>query len=150
MSLDALLAIGHHLAAFTVLATLAAEWGIVRPGLTGADAVRLRRIDAVYGTAAAAVLVIGFGRLFGGIMPATFYAGNTFFWAKLVTFGVIGLLSVSGTMRYLRWAEAATLDPAWAPPSEEVAATRRGLVLQLGLFPLIPLCAALMARGIGS
>ena len=107
MDIDALLAIGHHIAAFSVLAMLAAEWALVRPGITRADAARLRLIDAAYGVAAGAVLVIGFGRLFGGAMETIFYFGNPFFWAKLAAFGVIGLLSIGGTMRYQRWAGAA-------------------------------------------
>lgn len=59
MGSDVLLAIGHHIAAFTVLATLAAEWALVRPGLSRRDAIQVRVIDAVYGIAAGTVLVIG-------------------------------------------------------------------------------------------
>ncbi len=149
MNLDALLAIGHHFAAFSVLATLAAEWALVRPGLSRADAARLRRIDAAYGVAAGVVLAMGFARLFGGAMSASFYFGNPFFWAKMATFGAIGLLSIAGTIRYQRWAGAAAASAAWTAPQGELASTRRALLVQLALFPLIPLCAALMARGIG-
>lgn len=149
MNLDAVLAVGHHLAAFSVLATMAAEWALVRPGLTRADAARLRRIDAAYGITAAAVLVIGFGRLFGGAMSASFYFGNPFFWAKMASFGAIGLISIPATIRYQRWATEAATDAAWVAPARELLATRVALLLQLALFPLVPLCAALMARGIG-
>jgi putative membrane protein len=121
MGSDVLLAIGHHIAAFTVLATLAAEWALVRPGLSRRDAIQVRVIDAVYGIAAGTVLVIGLMRVFLGPAHASFYLSNPFFWAKISAFAIIGLLSIAGTTRYQR-----------------------------ALFPLIPVCAALMARGIGA
>lgn len=150
MGLDAAFAIAHHAAAFSVLATLAAEWALVRPTLARADLGRLRGIDAAYGAAAAAVLVFGLARLFGGAVEASYYAGNVFFWAKLATFGTVGLLSIQPTIRYRRWQAAAEEHTAWAPPARELASTRRAIVLELALFPLIPTCAALMARGYGA
>ena len=150
MGLDALLAIGHHIAAFAVLATLAAEWALVRPGLTRGDAARLGSIDATYGIAAAAVVLIGIARLYGGAMPGDFFTSNPIFWTKMAIFGAIGLISIGPTMTYIRWARAASSDATWAPPAAELASTRRALVIELALFPLIPACAALMARGVGA
>jgi putative membrane protein len=150
MGSDVLLAIGHHIAAFTVLATLAAEWALVRPGLSRRDAIQVRVIDAVYGIAAGTVLVIGLMRVFLGPANASFYLSNPFFWGKISAFAIIGLLSIAGTTRYQRWATAAATDAAWSAPPAELTATRRALVAQLALFPVIPVCAALMARGIGA
>ena len=45
--------------------------------------------------------------VFGRRESASFYLGNPFFWAKMSAFGVIGLLSIAGTIRYQRWASAA-------------------------------------------
>jgi len=59
---DAWLAIAHHLAVFTLLATLAAEWALVRPGLGRPEVERLARIDAAYGVSALAVVVAGVSR----------------------------------------------------------------------------------------
>ena len=150
MNVDAALAIGHHFAAFAVLATLAAEWALVRPGLTAADASRMRRIDAAYGAAAGAVLVIGIGRLFGGAVDASYYTSNLFFWGKMGAFAAVGLTSIGPTMRFGRWQRATAGDPHWVAPPEELALTRRAIVVELALFPLIPACAALMARGYGN
>ena len=150
MNLDAALAIGHHVAAFAVLATLAAEWALLRPGLAAADAGRIRQIDAIYGAAAGAVLVIGIGRLFGGIIDESYYASNIFFWAKMSVFAAIGLISIGPTRRFGRWQRAAAERSAWVAPPEEVALTQRAITAELALFPLIPACAALMARGFGS
>jgi putative membrane protein len=150
VNLDAALAIGHHLAAFAVLATLAAEWALLRPGLNGADAGRIRQIDAAYGAAAGAVLVIGIGRLFGGVIDASYYASNVFFWAKMSAFGALGLVSIRPTLRFGRWQRAAAGNPQWVAPREELALTRRAIIAELALFPLIPAFAALMARGFGN
>ena len=150
MALDALLAIGHHLAAFIVLAMLAAEWALLRPTLTRGDPDRLRRIDAAYGIAAAGVVTFGVVHLFLGATPGDFFTANPIFWAKMGVFGAIGLLSIGPTRTYQRWTRASTEDAAWAPPAAEFASTRRTLLIELALFPLIPACAALMARGIGA
>lgn len=149
MPLDAALAIVHHIAAFTVLATLAAEWALVRPALGPGDLGRLRGIDAAYGGAAGAVVVIGIARLFGGATDASYYLGNPIFWAKMSAFGVIGLLSIAPTLRYARWQRAAEDNPGWTVPTTELASTRRALHLELALFPMILVFAALMARGYG-
>jgi putative membrane protein len=148
LTVDAVLAITHHLAAFGLLGTLAAEWALVQPGLAATSVRRLARIDRGYGLLAAAVLSAGLARLMFGATDSAFLAGNIFFWTKMGAFGAVGLLSIQPTRAYLRWARFAD-DPSWQPPIEEVRSARRAIGWQLLLFPLIPTSAALMARGIG-
>lgn len=145
MTQDAWLAIAHHLAVFALLAIIATEWGLVRPGLDASARQRLARVDRVYGILAGAVLLIGLARLEFGAKGWGFYTDNPFFWAKLASFAAVGLLSIGPTRRYLRWAKHDD-----APEESDIMAARRGLQLQLAVFPLIPICAALMARGIGN
>jgi putative membrane protein len=147
---DAWLAIGHHLAVFGLLAVLAAEWALVQPGMTPASVQRLGRIDIFYGVFAVAVLVLGIARLAAGDLPFDFYAENPFFWLKMAAFATVGVLSAGPTMRYLRWGRALAADPGAVPADAELEAVRRALLRQLGVFPVIPICAALMARGIGA
>lgn len=144
MTLDAWLAVAHHLAVFGLLGVLAVEWGIVRPGLSAADVQRLARVDAFYGLFAAAVLAAGASRVAWGAQDASFYLGNPVFWLKMAAFAAVGLLSIRPTMRYLRWRRAEV-----APDDDEVRLVRRWVGVQLALFPVIPVAAALMARGIG-
>jgi putative membrane protein len=47
VTIDAWLAIAHHLAVFGLLGVLAAEWGILRRGLGVDDVRRLARVDAL-------------------------------------------------------------------------------------------------------
>lgn len=46
MTVDLLLAIGHHLSVFTLVGLLAAEFALLRPGLGGRRIGQLARIDA--------------------------------------------------------------------------------------------------------
>jgi putative membrane protein len=144
MTLDAALAIGHHLAVFGILAVLVAEAALVRPGVDAADVRRIGRIDSAYGALAAAVLAVGASRVAWGVKPASFYLDNPVFWTKMNGFLVIGLLSIWPTIRFIRWRRADA-----APPEAEVRTARRLVHLQLGLFFALPVLAALMARGIG-
>jgi putative membrane protein len=144
MTLDALLAITHHIAIFGLFATLAIEWGILRPDLTAGDLARLRRYDLAYGVAAGAVVVAGVSRVVLASTSESFYLDNPVFWLKMATFGAVGLLSIVPTVRYLGWSRRERI-----PDSAEVAGARRFVGIELALFALIPVFAALMARGIG-
>jgi putative membrane protein len=115
-----------------------------------ADLVRLSRVDALYGVAAVAVIVAGVSRLIWGANDAEFYTENVVFWLKMASFAAVGLLSIVPTVRYIRWRNALREDPSWTPPAGEVRTAQRFPVAQLLVFPAIPICAALMARGIGN
>ena len=149
MTTDAWLAIAHHLAVFGLLAVLAAEWALVRPGMRAADVHRLGRVDAMYGALAATVLAAGVARVVWGAKPADFYLENPVFWAKMAAFATVGLLSIRPTIRYLGWRRAVAADGDDLPADVEVTGARRMIGLQLLAFTLIPVFAALMARGIG-
>ncbi len=149
MTLDALLAIAHHLAAFGLLGALAAEWALVQPGLTAASISHLARVDRAYGLLAATVVAAGVARMAFGAVEASFLVANPLFWAKMTAFAAVALLSIRPTLAYLRWSRASVNDRSWQPPAAEVDSARRVITLQLALFPLIPAFAALVARGIG-
>jgi len=117
----------------------------VRPGVAGDQLRRLGAIDAAYGALAGTVIVFGVSRVVFGANDADFYTGNPVFWLKMASFGTVGLLSIAPTIQYRRWRLATD-----GPPSDaDVATARRFITLQLGVFALIPVFAALMARGIG-
>jgi putative membrane protein len=150
MTTDAWLAIIHHLAVFGIAAVLAAEWTLVRPGITAESVHRLVRIDSAYGALAAVVLGAGIARVFLGAKPSSFYTGSTTFWLKIATFALVGLLSIRPTIRYLAWRRALAADPAATPEEQEAAAAHRAVTQQIALIASIPVLAALMARGIGA
>jgi putative membrane protein len=142
--LDLILAVGHHVLIFVLFGVLVAEFILVRRNIDRAMAGRVAGIDLWYGILAGLIIVVGFSRAIFAAKGWDYYAHNIFFWAKLGTFAVIGLLSVMPTLRYLRWRREKS-----APGEAEIAATRRYLWAQLALFPLLLAFAALMARGFG-
>jgi len=73
-----------------------------------------------------------------------YYSHNAFFWAKMAGFAAIGLLSVPPTMEFIRWRKLAA-----APDDAAVKSARRYLHAELGLFVLLLVFAAAMARGYG-
>ena len=148
MTTDAWLAIAHHLAVFALVIALAAELGAVRVGMTAPEVERVGRIDALYGAAAGLVIAAGVARVFLGDQDESYYFGSVTFWIKMAALATVALLSISPTMRYLRWRRL--LETGAVPDDGEVRAAQRFLRLQLVVLPVIPICAALMARGIGT
>jgi putative membrane protein len=143
MLIDALLAFLHHLAAFSVVSILVTEWAVLRPGISATQLRLVGRLDAGYGAMAGMVLIIGGLRVAFGAKGWSFYSGDVFFWAKLVTFALIGLLSIGPTRAMARWRRIG------APSDADLQAQRHWLNTQLVLAMLLPLFAALMARGLG-
>lgn len=149
MLTDLLLAIVHHLLMFTLVAVLVIEIVTVRPGMAPAQLKRLGRLDGIYGGAAGLILVVGFCRVFFGAKPYDYYLTSSAFWAKIAAFAVVGALSAMPTLRFMQWARAAAIDAAFSPADTEVAKVRRLMHAEAVVFVLIPIFAAMMARGYG-
>jgi putative membrane protein len=150
MTTDAWLAVIHHVAVFSLAAALAAQWGLERPGLSAADVRRLARIDAAYGTLIGVVIAAGVSRVIWGVKPADFYLDSATFWLKMVSLAVVAVLSIRPRLRHAAWRRAVDADPSALPPDHVVTAAHRIINVQLAVFVLIPIFAALMARGIGN
>ena len=142
--LDLLLAIAHHLIVFSLVAIVFVEFVNVRRGMDAATVRRVGAIDAWYGILAGLILLIGFGRAIFAAKGWDYYSHDLFFWAKIVTFAVIGLLSIPPTLSYLKWRRAVA-----APTDAAVANVRRYLWLEVMLFAPLLAFAAAMARGYG-
>lgn len=146
---DLILAIAHHLLIFAILAVLVMELMIVRPEMSTAQILRVGRLDLAYGALAIAIVAIGFGRVFFGAKPWDFYIYNWVFWAKIAAFAAVGILSAQPTIRLGRWRAAALKDSTFRPTAAEVASVRQFMHYEASVFILIPIFAAMMARGIG-
>ena len=140
---DLLLAILHHFLVFTLAGLLAAEFALVRPGLSGASLDLLGRIDRAYGGGAMAIIVVGICRVLFGVRGWEFYVANHSFWGKMVAFVIVGALSSArpcasspGAAAHRRRAEG------------EIGAVRSGSGRDL-LPALVLVFAAAMARGVG-
>lgn len=149
MDIDLILAISHHLVVFLLVAILAAEFALLRPGLAGARIGQLAGIDAAYGGVATLVIIVGVLRVIFGASGWEYYVANYAFWAKMAAFLVMGLLTIQPTIAIRRWLKASKEAAGYEIPAAEIAASRRHIHLQAGVLVLIPIFAAAMARGYG-
>ena len=150
MTQEALLAYAHILAFLTLVVFLTSEAALCRPEWLNATVVeRLAKIDAVYGLSSLAVLATGFARIFLGGKGASYYWGNPLLWVKLGLFIIVGLVSIFPTLRFIRWRKALRADGS-LPSADEVRATRKLVMIQAHIVPIIPLAAVFLARGFGS
>lgn len=142
--LDLVLAVLHHVLVFGLIAMMITTRVLL--GAPTVDVPRLARLDAGAGGLSTLVLVVGVSRAIWGGKGWAFYEANPFFWAKIACFVLIGLLTIPGTMAFLRWRKAQAADAGFRPEVGEVARLRRLTGWQvLTLIPLLA-CAAAMAR----
>ena len=145
----AFMAFLHHLFAFTLVACVVYEFIAYRKGMSVEEARRIQRADLMYGISAGLLLIVGLLRVYFFEKGPAFYGHNPFFWLKMNTFLIVGLLSIDPTIRYLRWNKI--LKDNQAPEIDEKEYKRTRLLLSLEVIGLaiILFAAAMMARGIG-
>lgn len=150
MDWNLILAYAHHLAVFTLVGIFAAEFALLRPGLSGTRLGQLAKVDAAYGAIAVVVIAVGVVRVWLGGVDPMYYLTNHAFWGKMAAFLVMGLLTIQPTVAIRRWVKAAGGDADYVVPADQISRSRRFVHLQAGVLLLIPLFAAAMARGYGS
>lgn len=144
--IDLWLAIAHHVLAFGLVAMLATELAMVRPGMSSVDALRAARIDAGYGASAGLIIAAGLLRIYFGAKGVDYYLFNVWFWAKLAAFAAMGIASVAPTIRFIAWRNAARKHPGFVPPPGDIGRVRMFLGMETALLGAILTLAATMAR----
>ncbi len=142
--LDLTLACAHHLLIFIIFGTLFGEIVALGGTLTAATITRVARLDLLYGITVALIIIVGFGRAIFAAKGWAFYSHNGFFWAKIATFALIGIVSIGPTIAFNRWKKSPTL-----PDAAALKKTRMELHIELTLFITLPIFAAALARGYG-
>ncbi|ESQ74107.1 DUF2214 family protein [Asticcacaulis sp. AC402] len=140
--IDLLLAIAHHILIFGVFGALISEHTLLRAEITAEKIKLLGGIDRGYGLMAVMIIMVGVGRVMFGRSGPDYYTHNLFFWAKMVAFLAVGICSILPTRAFVGWQKA-------PPDAAAVAKVMRWIRIQLALFVLIPVFAAIMARGYG-
>lgn len=143
--LDLTLAIAHHVLIFALFGVLVVELVMVKKGMDEAALTRVAAVDLWYGILAALILAVGFARAVFTAKGWEYYSHNAFFWAKIATFLVIGLLSAPPTIFFIKTRRAGAV-----PTDKEVSRIRMYLHLEAVLFLVLPGFAAAMARGYGT
>ena len=141
--MTALFAFLHHLAAFTVVATIAVEFVLLRGEINEKSARTLRIVDAIYGASAGALLFVGAFRVFYFEKGPAYYFHSAPFLAKMALFLAVGLLSIYPTLTFRAWGTSPRID------AQALRTVRRLVHWELAAIVGILLCATLMARGIG-
>ena len=100
---DLMLAMVHHLLVFSLAGIIGAEFVLIRGDRANATLKRLAGIDRHYGIIAALIIIVGIGRVFYGLKGWEFYVYNWVFWAKMAAIGIVGLLSIIPTVRFISW-----------------------------------------------
>ncbi|HYP58614.1 MAG TPA: DUF2214 family protein [Beijerinckia sp.] len=149
MFTDFILASLHHLAVFTLVAVVACELVLLRPGIDGPTIKRIGILDLIYGAVAGLVVVAGFARVFFGAKGPDYYFANYIFWTKIGLFAAIGLISIPPTLRFIAWRRELKRDPKWLPGPLEVRKIKRFIHVEAGLLIFLPILGAAMARGYG-
>ncbi|KQP12205.1 DUF2214 family protein [Pseudorhodoferax sp. Leaf267] len=149
MLLETLLAYVHWLAIFTMVTFLASEAALCRVEWMNARIVeRLARVDMLYGIASIVVLATGLARSYWGAKGLGWYWTNPLLHGKVTLFVVIGLMSIKPTLTFLRWRKALRASGA-LPAEDEVRRTRKTVMVQAHLVPIVALLAVFLARGFG-
>jgi len=146
---SALMAFLHHVFAFTLTACLVYEFVAYRRNMTIEEARRIQSVDLAYGISAGLLLIVGILRVFYFEKGASFYVQSPFFWVKMATFAIVGLLSIDPTIRYLRWNRLLKENQHPVASEAEFKRTRLLLWLEVAGIVVILFSAAMMARGIG-
>ena len=147
MTLEALLAALHLLAVLTLVVFLSSQAAMCRTEWMNAAVVRrLARLDLIYGIAALALLLIGLARLYWGTKGVSWYVSQPLFHVKMTLFVLTALLSIKPSITFRRWLRA--LDAGQAlPDAEAVRGTRRWIMVQAHLVPVIAVVAGFWALG---
>src|SRR5271170_6931018 len=143
----ALMALLHHLAAFTVVATLAVEVALFKPPLSLAQARRLARTDILFGLSAGMVLLAGLLRVAYFEKGPAYYWHDAFFLVKFGAFVLASLISIYPTLIFLSWNKSLKSGTVPQIPSTVTQRVRTCLMLELSAIIVILACAAFMARG---
>jgi len=149
MIIDLLLSVFHFLLVFMLVAILAAQSAVIRPGLSASSLRLAASLDRGYGVSAVLLLGVGFSRVYWGAKGSSFYLLNPLFWTKTALFAIVAMLSIPPTLQLISWAKQAHSHPGFLPSDEEVRRIQWWLRAETIVVVFIPFLAATMARGIG-
>tara|TARA_Y100001968_G_scaffold260519_1_gene248117 strand:- start:343 stop:825 length:483 start_codon:yes stop_codon:yes gene_type:complete len=139
----------HYLSFMICFATLFYERISLKIDPNREESIRMVFADIIYGIAGVALLVSGIYRVIKFGQGSEFYTHNPLFWTKIVTFGLLGSLSLYPTVTYVLW--AIPLSKGELPKVTSKLVSRLRLIINIELlgFAFIPFLATLMARGVG-
>ena len=149
MITNALVAYVHYLSFMLCFGALIYERISLKADPSREEAISMVVADIIYGIAGIALLVSGIYRVIKFGQGSEFYTQNPIFWTKMVTFGLVGALSLYPTVTYVLWALPLSKGALPNVTSKLVSRLRVIINIELVGCASIPFLATLMARGIG-
>ena len=139
----------HYLSFMVCFGALIYERVSLKPDPNRQESISMVVADVLYGIAGIALLVSGIYRVIKFGQGSEFYTQNPLFWIKIITFALVGSLSLYPTITYVLW--AIPLSKGTLPKVTENLVLRLRLIINIELigFASIPFLATLMARGVG-
>ena len=144
-----LLSAFHFLLVFSLVAILAAQSSLIRPGMTASSLRLAVQLDRAYGASAVLLLIVGFSRVLWDAKGSPFYLSNPLFWTKIGLFMTVAVLSIPPTIQLIRWSKHSHSHTDFRPHDEQVRRIQRWLYAEWMVVLFIPFLAAAMARGMG-
>jgi putative membrane protein len=144
MIIEALVRYTHFLSIFAIIASVFGQWWLLKPQLQVKDIRLMAKLDTIYGIGA--ITAVGAGMVLWFVVgkPADFYTNNWLFHFKVGLAILLGLLSIHPTI-FLYRNKKKEANKKIIIPSSVLWVVRIEMIL---LF-IIPLCATIMARGLG-
>ena len=147
MTLEAVLAALHLLAILTLVVFLSSQAALCRPEWLNAAVVkRLARLDLIYGIVAGILLLTGIARVVWGAKGLAWYLSQPMLHLKVTLFVLAALLSIVPSLQFRKWLKALN-DHGALPDVPTVRRTRRWIMWQSHLIPVIAVIAVFWARG---
>jgi putative membrane protein len=146
---DLFLSVFHFLLVFTLVAILAVQSILIRPGITIPNLRLATNVDRAYGASAVLLLGVGFSRVWWGAKGAPFYLSNPLFWTKMGLFMTVAILSIPPIVQLIRWSKQTHSQTDFVPSDKQVQRMQWWLRAEWIAVLFIPFFAAAMARGMG-
>lgn len=147
MTLETWLASLHLLALLTLVVFASSQIALCRiEWMNDAVVRRLARLDMLYGWAALALLLSGVVRIVWGAKGIGWYVSQPLFHLKMLLVVVVAILGIRSSLVIRRWVR--TLDAAnTLPAAQEILQTRRSLMVQAHIVPVVAVIAVFWANG---
>lgn len=108
--LDLLLSACHFLLVFALVAILAAQNALIRPGITPSSLRLASDLDRAYGASTLLLIGVVFGRVYLGCKGLVLFSMESPPWKKIGLFMTVALLPVDLPAKGYKHAEAVTFE----------------------------------------